>query len=592
MTCSNPRYSIAGTTSTNMTRGSKRKLDYDAPTKPLREKKLRRGEGRPPDTDSDGDGISAERRRPAATATTGLRNYAPRKTLPSQKPPSTVLKPARISLPIQIPKRDYRDYSNSPPQATCFKKNGEFRLNSSQCEYFSSDEAKERRRCARIDFAARNSDYIIKMCEKLRGNLWTCKIDEEAGIIVGCRNYIVTLVFDDGSKWLLKTGQESLKWSKYKPQPGMLDGEIATILWLYWETNIPVPRVRLWDVRTTTRRNRFGKPWYVMEMSKGTTVYTQIEEELEKSEEFDWDAIQPQRYEHMARIDLEFLRHQSPVKGEYQLRRGVLFFHGDRELPRELVKLYRNEGKERVGLKEKMLSNIDTCRDKLQHKIKRFGIEYKEGPIHLLTLDALETLIPKLIDPRFNNTYVMTHGDTTDSNVMCDREFYTTAIIDWELGKFRWLQQAVCLPTEESNTLLDYIPTLVNESIMQIDSGSVAAAKWAKLANCEQQLRDKLIDCIAKIDNGVPGDAATPWTAGHGYVTGLYKISYAVHMVWRFLEDYTYLLMQNKHVRIFIANEIVKIAEGAVEVIERDGLFSQKVTEDDNDIDSSPANDS
>src|SRR5262249_13931004 len=82
-------------------------------------------------------------------------------------------------------------------------------------QFFSAEEKRERLRVSKLDLENRNLDYVLRVAEKCRGGYWKCKRDESEELRVGCRNYIVTLLFEDGVQWLLKVQQPDLKWSRY-----------------------------------------------------------------------------------------------------------------------------------------------------------------------------------------------------------------------------------------------------------------------------------------------------------------------------------------------------------------------------------------
>ncbi|KAK6497422.1 hypothetical protein TWF481_011831 [Arthrobotrys musiformis] len=111
-------------------------------------------------------------------------------------------------------KKDYWEYSGDPPSDRWFDDQNNFRVPSSRKFCIAEAEQKERRRASRIDFASRNTEYILRLCEKLRGGYYRCAVDENETFAVGSRNYIVPLLFDDGTKWLLKTGQPSRAWDR------------------------------------------------------------------------------------------------------------------------------------------------------------------------------------------------------------------------------------------------------------------------------------------------------------------------------------------------------------------------------------------
>ncbi|KAF3104016.1 hypothetical protein TWF569_007777 [Orbilia oligospora] len=157
-------------------------------------------------------------------------------------------------------KRDYWEYSSDPPSERWFNEREEFQIPSSKISFLTPAEEKERRRVSRIDFASRNVDYILRLSEKLRGGYYQCAVDESEPFVVGSRNYIVTLLFDDGTKWLLKTAQPHHEWDqKHVASPEFMVREIATNSWVFENTGIPVPQIRLWDTRTT-KENKFGRP--------------------------------------------------------------------------------------------------------------------------------------------------------------------------------------------------------------------------------------------------------------------------------------------------------------------------------------------
>ncbi|KAF3309690.1 hypothetical protein TWF173_010670 [Orbilia oligospora] len=157
-------------------------------------------------------------------------------------------------------KRDYWEYSSDPPSERWFNEREEFQIPSSKVSFLTPAEEKERRRVSRIDFASRNVGYILRLSEKLRGGYYQCAVDESEPFVVGSRNYIVTLLFDDGTKWLLKTAQPHHEWDQmHVASPEFMVREIATNLWVFENTGIPVPQIRLWDTRTT-KENKFGCP--------------------------------------------------------------------------------------------------------------------------------------------------------------------------------------------------------------------------------------------------------------------------------------------------------------------------------------------
>ncbi|KAF3929498.1 hypothetical protein ABW19_dt0201399 [Dactylella cylindrospora] len=251
--------------------------------------------------DSNDDGILRAKRRAVGRIGRGLRAT----DIPQGKDGSS----PTLGVPIEeAPAKPFDEYSGSPPGPEWFDADGNFKLLSRDTNSCDTQEDKERRRHSRIDFYARDVEYILALCEAARGNLWKCKVDDTISFMVGCRNYIVPLLFEDGKRWLLKTSQPNKSWDlRFRYNKILLDREIATTLWVFASTSIPVPQIRLWDLRTTTA-NKFGKPWYVMQMSKGTTIFD-MHSEAAKELGFNWQKKRLEQCPQLAKFQLEFLKH-------------------------------------------------------------------------------------------------------------------------------------------------------------------------------------------------------------------------------------------------------------------------------------------
>ncbi|KAK6524982.1 hypothetical protein TWF281_011872 [Arthrobotrys megalospora] len=494
---------------------------------------------------------------------------------PWKERPSKPLQRRRVHRGLRVDggtdKKNHWEYSNSPPSDRWLNDKKEFAPPSSQLKYFTSAERKERRRASRVDFASRNSDYILRLCEKARGGYWKCQVDEDERILVGCRNYIVTLLFDDGTKWLLKTGQPDYEWSmNYITTPDFLIREIATNLWVYENTGVPVPRIRLWDTRTSGR-NKFGQPWYVMQKVEGETVYSQMEISETTDPGFDGARKEMEIHRHMAQFDLEFLRYPSSIEGSYRLKKKAKFFHGSEKRPLHVVKLRKKPSVTgpSPGLVSDFLGAVGHCRAVLGLNSKYWDPNSNEETLHKDVFNYLEEAISKIIDPRFEHTYYLIHGDITENNILCDRAFQITGIIDWELAKTVPLQDAITQPSTTGNQLLRIVPRFLEKT----GDYKKTTKAWKGYDRENQIFRDNFILAVDQLDDSILGDEATPWTAGYKYVTGLYRIAHSFHMMCFFINDYQDLLDQEPFVRMFVLAEIKKIAERAVELVENDGVL-------------------
>ncbi|KAK6346380.1 hypothetical protein TWF730_010706 [Orbilia blumenaviensis] len=465
-------------------------------------------------------------------------------------------------------KRDYWEYSNSPPSGRWFNEETGFLPPPSVINYWTTTEKKERRRVSRIDLASRDVGYILRLCEKARGNYYQCHVDEDEKILVGCRNYIVTLLFDDGTRWLLKTGQSHYEWSKeFANTPDHLVREIATNLWTYENTGVPVPRIRLWDTRTS-KANKFGKPWYVMDKLEGQELNTQ-NELLAAGKPESAQVEQEMRFQrHLARFEIELLRYPS-AKGEYTLKKKAGFFHGSQDRPLQMVTLKTSlKSVPPSTFTSSLLGTLRHARTLLVKEANSLGFTRSETNLHTEVLNYLEKAIPKIIDPRFESICYLAHKDITDLNIICDRELQITGIIDWELAETVPLQAAINQPTTVSNHLLDMVPNLFKMT----NNRKAVARAWKQYDRENQILRDNFIFAIEQLDDGVLGDESTPWTAGHKYVTGLYRVAHAVRMIQFFVEGYRNLLREKQPVRTFIISEMKKIAEQAVSLVGKGGV--------------------
>ncbi|KAJ6256046.1 hypothetical protein Dda_9138 [Drechslerella dactyloides] len=537
-------------------KGKRRLRDKDT-SSPLREKKRR-----------------LEERRPSSQYRPITKRRPPGKSQPGLRATTTVIG-TRTQDPRNCFGNDFESYSGSPPGPRWFTYAGKFQVPSSESSYWSNEEAKERRRCARIDFAQRNFSYIVELCEAARGGLWKCRIDENNKILVGCRNYIIQLVFEDGVRWLLKTSQPPLEWSSYYDLPGILNLEIATTLWLRQNTSIPVPRVRLWDIRTN-KENKFGKPWYVMDKIPGGTVEDQVQSASSRDPKFVWEKQQVKQYKHLAKFELEFIRYPSPSEGELILNSKASYFHGGQRLPSDQVEISENEKDEICGLTDSMIELLDLNSDKLQTEAGRRRIDQTELDANEALFDYLDEAIQKIIDPRFEDTYCLIHGDITEANILCDREFYITAVIDWELARVVPLQLAVAQPGTNGKQFLSEVQELVkNATTGKKVNISEVSKRWKAYDTSMQYQRDRFVEEISKLDDSVMGDGKSPWTAGYKYVTGLYRLSHAVQTIWYFLSEYEKFLDLDKYSRMFILAEIRKLAEGAVKLVS-EGILSRE----------------
>ncbi|KAK6353140.1 hypothetical protein TWF696_005130 [Orbilia brochopaga] len=467
-----------------------------------------------------------------------------------------------------------KEYSGSPPAPKWFTARGHFQVPPSESGWFSREEAKERRRCSRIDFSRRNQQYIVDLCQAARGGLWKCQVDETAKFMVGCRNYIVQLVFEDGVRWLLKTSQPNLKWSKYSDSPGILNLEIATTLWLRHNTSLPVPRVRLWDVRTN-QQNKFGKPWYVMEAVPGKTVDDQVKAATVRDKNFNWEKEQSKRYRHLAKFELESLRYPAPCRGRLILNAKASYFHAGRQkLPLDQIEI--SEKDDGCGLANSMIQKLDLNSNVLKAKVDELEFEKQEIDAHVALSDHLKEVLPKIIDKRFEKTYCLVHGDITDANILCDSKFYTTAIIDWELAKIVPLQLAVAKPGIDFNDLVRQVGDIFQKATVR---GKVDYAKvsklWSEHDKTVRHQRNKFIEEVSKLDDSVMGDGKTPWTAGYKYVTGLYRLSHAIQTIWQFLSGYEDFLELETEPSMFILGEIRRLAEGATKMVS-EGILSRE----------------
>ncbi|KAK6505988.1 hypothetical protein TWF506_010915 [Arthrobotrys conoides] len=466
-------------------------------------------------------------------------------------------------------KKDYWEYSSESPSERWFNERGEFQIPSSELSCIAPPEEKERRRGSRIDFASRNVDYILHLCEKLRGGYYQCAVDENEPFVVGSRNYIVTLLFDDGTKWLLKTAQPYRKWDRlHGASPELMDKEIATNLWVYENTGIPVPQIRLWDIRTT-KENKFGRPWYVMHKVEGNTLNKHLG--ATQRSQSDQTQLEMTINQQIARFTLDLLRHPS-AQGRYQLQKKASFFHGSENLPSQVAIL-----KPRVahGSQPTLTSNtlcaLDRCNAVLDWNFKHLGFDSSEKELHTKILGFLKETIPKIVDSRFESTYYLFHKDLTDDNIICDSDSYITGIIDWEIARTVPLQELIAQPTTTDNQLLKMVPALFKES----SNPKSVADGWRKYDADNQILRNSFIVAFDRLDDSIMGNQTTPWTAGYKYITGLYRIAHALQMIRFFSEDYKRLLQEKKIVRMFVLLEMEKIAKRAVRLVERDGVLTR-----------------
>ncbi|KAF3206001.1 hypothetical protein TWF106_000987 [Orbilia oligospora] len=466
-------------------------------------------------------------------------------------------------------KRDYWEYSSEPPSERWFNEREEFQIPSSKISFLTPAEEKERRRVSRIDFASRNVDYILRLSEKLRGGYYQCVVDENEPFVVGSRNYIVTLLFDDGTKWLLKTAQPHHEWDQmHVASPEFMVREIATNLWVFENTGIPVPQIRLWDTRTT-KENKFGRPWYVMHKVEGKTLNKCIGATVWLG--LDQAQLEMAVHQQLARFALDLLKHPSG-QGRYQLKKKASFFHGSGNPPSQVAILKSAiavGSHDQPNLTSSIINALDRCTAALDQNLEYLGSNGNEINLHARVLGFLKEIIPKIVDSRFESTYYLYHKDLTEDNIICDSDSYITGIIDWEVARTIPLQELIAQPTTIDNQLLRMATALFN----QTGDLGIVADEWKKYDADNQILRDFFIIEFDRLDDSVMGDQTTPWTAGYKYISGLYRIAHALQMIRFFSEDYKRLLKEEQDVRMFVLLEIEKIAKRAVRLVERDGVF-------------------
>ena len=116
------------------------------------------------------------------------------------------------SLPTPSPERKETSISLDKTEDLFRDEYGNFQLPSGYEDHMPDEEREERLRCIEADIDGLNINFILRLCEKLRDDLWKCQRATEEDLKLGCRNYLINLEFEDGVQWLMKMAQPAYQW--------------------------------------------------------------------------------------------------------------------------------------------------------------------------------------------------------------------------------------------------------------------------------------------------------------------------------------------------------------------------------------------